>query len=91
MRKYRKIKGLKLNKNCLTDIGFEKLIPYLGSSSNLNLSFNNLSEEALNLILKNRDKFSPLRIVNISSNKIDEKKAKPIVEALKKIGINVSL
>ena len=39
------------------------------------------------MIIKYRDKLSPLRIVNLSGNKINERKAKTRIEALKKMGI----
>ena len=91
VRKQKKIKGLKLGKNKITDGGFSKIIDFLGSTSNMNLSNNELTEETLSMIIKNRDRFSPLRILNISSNKVSERKAKPMVEALKKIGIIVTL
>ena len=91
VRRHRKIRGLKLCKNHLTNGGFEKLIDVLGSTSNLNLSHNKYTEEILNVILKNRDKLSPLRIINISANLLNEKKVKNKVEALKKIGIIVTL
>ena len=78
-------------KNKITDKGFEKLISVCGSVTNLNLSNNMLTEEILNMIVKNRDKLSPLRIINVSSNRFNERKARAKVEALKKIGIIVTL
>ena len=82
---------MKLSKNYLTDHGFEKLINVFGTTSNLNLSHNQFTEEILNIIIKNRDKLSPLRIINISSNNLNEKKARTKIEALKKIGIIVTV
>ena len=40
VRKNKKIKGLKLTKNKITDVGFFNIIDCLGSTSNLNLSNN---------------------------------------------------
>lgn len=76
VRKARKIRGLKISQNQISDSGFLGMVEYLNSTSNLNLSYNLLTEEALSIIIENRDKLSPLRIVNLSFNKINEKKAK---------------
>ena len=43
VRKQKRIKGLKLGHNELTDQGFEGIIDFLGSTSNLNLSNNQLT------------------------------------------------
>ena len=91
MRKHRKIRGLKLSKNHLIDQGFEKLVDVFGTTSNLNLSHNQFTEEILGVILKNRDKLSALRIINISSNSLNDKRARTKIEALKKIGIIVTV
>lgn len=76
VRKQRKIRGLKLSHNCITDKGFEEIVKFIGSTTNLNLAYNKLTEEALNIIIKNRDLMSPLRIVNLSGNDFIEKKCK---------------
>jgi hypothetical protein len=75
-RKHRKIRGLKLCQNSLTDNGFESIIEFLGTTSNLNLSYNKLTDVALNLLISKKDKICPLRIVNMSYNNINEKRAK---------------
>ena len=40
----KKIKGLKLVKNNLTNDGLSKIVEFIPNVSNLNLSFNNLGE-----------------------------------------------
>lgn len=64
----------------LTDQGFSNLLDLFGTTSNLNLAGNMLTEDCLSLILKYREKFSPLRIVNFSGNKFNDKKAKVKIE-----------
>ena len=44
--------------------------------TNLNLSFNQLGDEALSFILSVKQKIPMLRIINISNNKINERKVK---------------
>lgn len=54
IRRHRKIRGLKLNKNFINDEGFLKMINLFSTTSNLNLAGNQLTEACLGLILKNR-------------------------------------
>lgn len=42
-------------------------------------------------MIKNRDKISPLRIVNMSFNNLNDKKSKTRIDALKKMGIIVNV
>lgn len=67
----RKIKGLKLVKNRLTTDGLAKIIEHITTITNLNLSFNQLGDDAVNLLLTNRPKVPQLRIVNLSNNRIN--------------------
>lgn len=57
----------------------------------MNLANNQLTEESLNIIIKNKEKLGPLKIVNISGNKYNEKKAKLRVEEIKKMKIVITL
>jgi len=50
------------------------------SVTNLNLSFNLLNDDSLNMILSNRPKIPLLRIVNLSNNKINERRAKATID-----------
>lgn len=52
-------------------------MPY---TTNLNLSFNSLNEDILIFLHNNREKMPNLRIVNLSNNKINERKAKAYTE-----------
>ena len=90
VRKQKRIKGLKLGHNELTDQGFEGIIDFLGSTSNLNLSNNQLTEEVLSILIKNRDKLSPLRIINLFGNPVNSRKSKTRIDALKKMGVIVN-
>jgi len=63
-------KALKLQKNCLTDEGFGSICEQLKNLFNINLSQNSLSEKSLEIMIKNKDCFSKLRIINLSNNKI---------------------
>ena len=82
---------LKLNENQLSNQGFFKIIPYLGSCTNLNLSANRLSDDILGMIIESRDELAPLRLVNLSKNDIIEKKVKLKLETLKKMGILIQI
>jgi Ran GTPase-activating protein (RanGAP) involved in mRNA processing and transport len=66
IRKHRKIRGLKLSQNNLTDAGLEAIMELLGTTTNLNLSRNKLTENALTLFINNIEKITTLRIVNMS-------------------------
>lgn len=54
VRRHRRIRGLKLNKNMLTDQGFSKMLDLFSTTSNLNLAGNILTDDCLSLILKYR-------------------------------------
>lgn len=75
----KKIKGLKLVKNKLANEGLARIMEMIPTVTNLNLSFNQLADESLTIILANRQKVPLLRIINISNNKINERKVKPYV------------
>lgn len=87
----KKIKGLKLSKNKLTNEGLKAIIPSISFSTNLNLSHNLLTEEGLDEIIKKRTKMPQLRIINLSANKLNERKVKSKLEELKRVGIIVTL
>jgi hypothetical protein len=91
LRPIKKIKGLKLVKNSLTNEGLGRILELIPSVTNLNLSFNLLGEEALSAILSSRQQLPLLRIINISNNKINERKAKATVDELKRQGIIVTI
>ena len=76
LKPIKRIKGLKLVKNRLTIQGLAKIIEMIPTVTNLNLSFNQLSDEALSFILSVKQKIPMLRIINISNNKINERKVK---------------
>lgn len=76
IRPLKRIKGLKLVKNNLTNEGLGRLLELIPSVTNLNLSFNQLGDEALGVILAWRQQLPLLRIINISNNKINERRAK---------------
>ena len=54
------------------------------------MSNNKMTEEVLSMIIKNRDKLAPLRIINLYGNPINPKAAKTRVDALKKMGVIVN-
>ena len=87
----KKMKGLKLGKNKLTNAGISKAIVYLTHTTNLNLSENNLTEDILAQFVERKEKLMNLRIINLWQNKMNERKAKSWVEELKKRGIIVTL
>ncbi len=91
MKTFKKIKCLKLVKNRLTTDGLCKILDHLPSVTNLNLSFNQLTDDAVNLLLSSKDKVPLLRIVNLSNNKINERRAKSMIEELKKQGLIVTI
>ena len=90
LKPLKKIKGLKLVKNNLTNDGLARIIEFIPGVTNLNLSFNVLGEEALGTILASRQHLPLLRIINISNNKINERKARSTIEELKRQGIIVT-
>ena len=67
----KKIKGLKLVKNSLTNDGLGRIVELIPSVTNLNLSFNLLGDESLSVILASKQEMPLLRIINISNNKIN--------------------
>lgn len=91
VRTIKKIKGLKLNDNLLTDEGFQHILSLIGSVSNLNLCNNNLTDGVLSMMIKNRDKIAPLRILKLTGNKIDASSAKTKIDSLKKMGVLVNI
>lgn len=71
LKTVKKIKGLKLVKNKLTNEGLNKILELIPNVTNLNLSFNQLGDDAMISLLDNRPKIPYLRIINLSNNKIN--------------------
>lgn len=71
MKPVKRIKGLKLVKNKLTNDGLCKIFEYIPAVTNLNMAFNQLSEDSLMNLLGNRQKVPMLRIINLSNNRIN--------------------
>lgn len=61
---------IKLSDNKITTEGFISIASYLTSASNINISNNMLDLGVLDYIIKNKDKFAPLRIINMKGNLI---------------------
>lgn len=59
---------IKLSDNKITTEGFISIVSYLSSASNINISNNMLDLGVLDYIIKNKDKFAPLRIINLKGN-----------------------
>lgn len=75
-----RIKGLKLVKNKLSNEGLGRILELIPAVTNLNLAFNQLGDEALTILLNNRPRVPSLRIINLSNNKINERKTKNAIE-----------
>ena len=80
LKSIKKIKGLKLVKNKLTSDGLSKIFDLIPNVTNLNLSFNQLSDDAMLSLLDNRPKIPYLRIINLSNNKINERRTKNAID-----------
>ena len=80
LKPIKKIKGLKLVKNKLTNEGILRIIDFMPSVTNINLSFNQLGDESISILLNNRAKIPYLRIINLSNNKINERKTKNAID-----------
>ena len=60
--------------------------------ANINLANNQISAGGLELIVKNKDKFDMLRVINLSHNSITlDKKSRGKVEEIRKMGIIVTI
>ena len=89
---HKKIQTLKASKNRLTNFGMINLFSFLGNCANLNLSYNQLTEDILDEIIRLRGSMKHLKILNLTQNKIiNERKAKIKIEELKKVGIIVTI
>ena len=91
MKDNKKVRALKLIRNKLTDDGVNKIIPYLGNLVSLNLSQNVLTEHVLTLFMDNRISLPQLKSLVLSQTKIVERKSKPLIEKVKKMGLAVSV
>jgi Ran GTPase-activating protein (RanGAP) involved in mRNA processing and transport len=80
LKPVKRVKGLKLVKNKLTNEGLAKIIEFIPNVTNINLSFNQLGDEAISALLNNRSKIPYLRIINLSNNKINERKTKNAID-----------
>ena len=80
LKPIKKIKGLKLVKNKLTNEGILRIIDFMPSVTNINLSFNQPGDESISILLNNRAKIPYLRIINLSNNKINERKTKNAID-----------
>ena len=50
-----------------------------------------MTEEVLGMIIKHRDQLLSLRIINLSYNQVNDRKAKTKIDTLKKMGVIVNL
>ena len=57
----------------------------------MNLSNNKLSETVVELILRKKEKLGQLRMLNLSNNKLNERKIKEKVGEFKKMNIVLTL
>ena len=80
LKSIKKMKGLKLVKNKLTSDGLSKIFDLIPNVTNLNLSFNQLSDDTMLSLLDNRPKIPYLRIINLSNNKINERRTKNAID-----------
>ena len=71
MTRVKKVKGLKLVRNKLTNEGLSKVLELIPSVTSLNISFNQLTNESVGYFLTFRERVPLLRIVNLSNNKIN--------------------
>jgi hypothetical protein len=78
-------------KNKLTNEGLLNIFELIPNVTNLNLSFNQLGDDAMISLLDNRHKIPFLRIINLSNNKINERKTKNAIDELKKQGLIVTI
>ena len=85
------MKGLKLVKNKLSNEGLCKIFEVIPHVTNLNLSFNILTDDAMMALLDSRPKIPFLRIINLSNNKINERRTKNAIDELKKQGLIVTI
>ena len=60
----------------MTNDGFKSILPFLTHITTINLSFNSLTEEVLESVIKEKPKLISLRIINMVGNKLNERKAK---------------
>lgn len=60
----------------MTNDGFKSILPFLTHITTINLSFNSLTEEVLESVIKEKQKLISLRIINMVGNKLNERKAK---------------
>lgn len=77
--------------NKLTDEAFPTLVQSCKRVSTLNLSYNSLTEKALEYIEQECNSLGYLENITLSHNKIVLRSVKDRIEALKRIGIKVSL
>lgn len=80
LRPIKKIKGLKLVKNKLTNDGLGRIMELIPRVTNLNLSFNQLCDDSMVTLLAHRTKIPYLRIINLSNNKINERRTKSAID-----------
>ena len=89
---HKSIQNLKLSKNKLTNEGVMQILPYLDFATSVNFSYNQLTEDVFDELIKCKEGLPYLRIVNLTHNRIiNEKKAKGKMEDLKKLGVIVTL
>ena len=82
---------MKVSKNKLTTAGLSKLLEYMGYATNINVSHNSLTDEAVDEFINRRKTLPNLRIINLSHNKLNERKVKTKIEELKRMGIIATL
>lgn len=84
------VKMLKLIRNRLTDDFVERILPFIGNVTTLNLSQNYLTEKSLDYIMAATNQLPSLRNVVLSQNRIREKGCKGKLDELKKMNITIT-
>ena len=82
---------MKLSKNRLTNAGLAQLLEFMENATNINVSYNSLTDEAVDEFISRRNSLPNLRIINLSNNKLNERKVKSKIEELKRMGIIATL
>lgn len=86
-----KVKTVKLIRNKLTDECLKNIIPYLKNVSVLNLAQNYLTDESLDIIIRNKQELRELKSIVLSQNKMFQRKNREKVEMIKQLGVTVTM
>ena len=60
----------------MTDMGLNKILDSMQFCTNMNLSYNSLTDSSVDILISQKKKVPALKIINMAHNKINDRKVR---------------